>query len=109
MALVELYLTICTVCTVCRKEAQKYADKEDKTHTPSSATEPEGQGSESNPETKDTSSGAVAVDNTSGSAATRPRLYSASQVHFGRILNQASAFGEYRQCPDYVSDVIIVL
>lgn len=33
----------------------------------------------------------------------RTRLYSASQVHFGKILNQASSFGEYRRCPDYVS------
>ena len=87
----------------CRKEAQKYAGQKDESHTPSAAAESKDQGSESNSEAQGTSSGAVDIPD--GSAASKPRLNSASHVHFGRILNQASSFGEYRHCPDYVSVV----
>ena len=33
----------------------------------------------------------------------RTRMFSVSQDYFGRILNKASATGEFRKCPDYVS------
>lgn len=30
----------------------------------------------------------------------RPRLYTVSQDHFGKILNKASSVGEFRKCPE---------
>ena len=79
---------------LCSKEAQKYAENANSTHP--APSEHQGQSSDQIPgQSSD-------PDSLEGQSA-RPRLYSASQVHFGKILNMASSFGEYRQCSEYVS------